>query len=196
MNCGFLAEQQCSRVSAENFSGAAWGGGRGQRKKDQKKAKKTENSTLSLFREGQRKKRPTNSKKTPKNSTFKPLSTIFVPFIKIQGGHDPLPLATNAHGCVAFFIFMQHLAKIRLPVAFNVTQKRFDMAGYTCGRCESLTSNPWSAKVLHSVANGSPTLQHSFASCFSDRFIALLPGTMLERYGPSTRYTFSIIQRA
>jgi len=36
-------------------------------------------------------KRWKNSKKgRPKNSTFKPLSTIFVPYLKIQGGHGPL----------------------------------------------------------------------------------------------------------
>jgi len=34
-------------------------------------------------------------KKTPKNSTFKPLSTLFVPCMKIQGG--PRPLAADAH---------------------------------------------------------------------------------------------------
>jgi len=29
------------------------------------------------------------TEKRPKTSTFKPLSTIFVPCLKIQGGHDP-----------------------------------------------------------------------------------------------------------
>jgi len=49
-----------------------WGG---QRKKDRKIAKKAE------------------------NSTFKHLLTIFVPCLKIQGGHGPLPPAADAHGC-------------------------------------------------------------------------------------------------
>jgi len=33
----------------------------------------------------------------PKNRTFKPLSTIFVPCLKIQGGHGLLPPAVDAH---------------------------------------------------------------------------------------------------
>jgi len=37
------------------------------------------------------------AKKRPKNSIFKPLSTIFVPCVKIQGGTAPLPPAADAH---------------------------------------------------------------------------------------------------
>jgi len=40
------------------------------------------------------------TKKIPKNSTFKPLSTIFVPCIKIQGGEGATLSSTgDAHGC-------------------------------------------------------------------------------------------------
>jgi len=35
-----------------------------------------------------------NSKNRPKNSTFKPLSTMFVPCMKIQGGGGRPPLST------------------------------------------------------------------------------------------------------
>jgi len=33
----------------------------------------------------------------PKNSNFKPLSTVFVPCMKIQGVYGPLPPAADAH---------------------------------------------------------------------------------------------------
>jgi len=46
---------------------------------------------------GQWEKSPKNSKNRPKNSTFKPLFTIFVPCLKIQGGHGP-PLPTPMGG--------------------------------------------------------------------------------------------------
>jgi len=50
---------------------------------------------FSLFQGGQRIKGRKIAKKRPKNSTFKPLSTIFVPCMKIQEGHAPcLPLPT------------------------------------------------------------------------------------------------------
>jgi len=66
----------------------------GQRKKSRKLAKKNPKIALfSLFQggRGQRKKRP-------KNSTFESLSIIFVPCLKIQGGHGPsAPLAADAH---------------------------------------------------------------------------------------------------
>jgi len=65
-----------ARASAENFPGVFQGEKR-QRRKDRKIAKK----------------------KTPKNSTFKPLSTIFVPCMKIRGaGTAPLPPSADAHG--------------------------------------------------------------------------------------------------
>jgi len=72
----------------KNFQGG------GQRKKDRKIAKGTENSANKPLPEGRgeaTEKRPKNSKKTPKNSTIKPLSTIFVPCMKIQVGHSPPP---------------------------------------------------------------------------------------------------------
>jgi len=37
--------------------------------------------------------------KNTENSTFKPLSTIFVACMKIQRSHAPLPSAAVAHGC-------------------------------------------------------------------------------------------------
>jgi len=43
----------------------------------------------------QRKKSRKSAKKVPKNSTFEPLSTIFVTCLKIQGGS--LPPAADAH---------------------------------------------------------------------------------------------------
>jgi len=55
------------RALAENFPGGANG------KKDRKMPKKTENNAI------------------------KPLSTIFVPCIKIQGGTAPLPPVADAH---------------------------------------------------------------------------------------------------
>jgi len=63
-----------------------------QRKKDRKIAKKTKIVLLSLFRGGTE-KRQKNSKKWPKNITHKPLSTIHVSCMKIQGG----TAAADAH---------------------------------------------------------------------------------------------------
>jgi len=60
--------------------------GGGQRKKRSKNSKKSPKmALLNLFQRGEpTDERPKNSKKTPKNSTFKLLSTIFVPCMKIQ----------------------------------------------------------------------------------------------------------------
>jgi len=43
------------------------------------------------------------AKKWPKNSTFKPLSTIFVLCLKIQGVQGPLPPAADAHVHSAYY---------------------------------------------------------------------------------------------
>jgi len=68
--------------------------GEGATEKRPKISKKYRKIALfSIFRGGQRKKRPKNSKIRPKNSTFKPLSTIFVPCLKIQKAMAP-PLPT------------------------------------------------------------------------------------------------------
>jgi len=47
-----------------------------------------------IFREG-------GNEKNTENSTFKPLSTIFVSCMKIQGMAS-LPPAADAHGCMIF----------------------------------------------------------------------------------------------
>jgi len=59
------------------------------KKKYRKLAKKIENSTIKLFQGGNEKKTQKKQKRL-KKSTIKPLSTISVPCIKIQGGM-PLP---------------------------------------------------------------------------------------------------------
>jgi len=57
-------------------------------------------SLFSLFRGGATKKKTENCKKRAENSTFKPLSTIYVPCLKIQGATAPLcpPLPTPMGG--------------------------------------------------------------------------------------------------
>jgi len=68
-----------------------------------------------LFQGGsQRKKRPKNSKKRPKNSTIKPLCTIFVPYLKIQGEPRPScpPLPTPVHSTVYSCLHSRRRAKM------------------------------------------------------------------------------------
>jgi len=82
-----------SRASAEKFPG---GGDNGKKTKNSKKDH--QNSTIKpLPGEATVKKSLINIKNRPKNSTIKPLFTIFVPYIKIQGGHAPLPSVNDAH---------------------------------------------------------------------------------------------------
>jgi len=69
----------------KNFQGG------GATEKRPKIAKKNENSTINLLQRGAMEKRP-------KDSIIKPLSTISVPCMKIQGSHaPPLPPAADAH---------------------------------------------------------------------------------------------------
>jgi len=75
---------------------------RGQRKKYQKLAKNTEkwHYLASSSGGGATDKKAKKYQKRPKNSTFKPLSTIFVPCMKIHGGGGTapmLPAADNAN---------------------------------------------------------------------------------------------------
>jgi len=46
-------------------------------------------ASAEIFQEGANEKNTKNSKKTPKNRIIKPLSTISVTCMKIQGGHGP-----------------------------------------------------------------------------------------------------------
>jgi len=57
---------------------------------------------IGWIKAGPPKNRTENRKKEkrPKNSTFKPLSTIFVPCLKIQEATASLPPAADAHGTV------------------------------------------------------------------------------------------------
>jgi len=74
-------------------------GGGAQPKKYRKLAKRYRKIALfNLFRGegGATEKKTKYSKKKLKNSTFKPLSTIIVPCIKIQGGTAPLLSADDA----------------------------------------------------------------------------------------------------
>jgi len=89
-----------TRASAEKFRVT------GQRKKDRKIAKKAENSTIKPPRGGEGK--GDNGKRT-KNSTIKPLPTISVPCMKIQGESRPsILLAVDAHVYVAPFLAEFH----------------------------------------------------------------------------------------
>jgi len=75
-------------------------GGGATKKKDRKI------STIKLLPgRGQRKKDP-QVEKTPKNSTFKPLYTILVPCMKIQGDHGHLPPAADAHAYGTKFSYL------------------------------------------------------------------------------------------
>jgi len=71
----------------------------GHRKKTENSKKYRKIALLSLLQwEPTEKKYRKITKKIPKNSTIKPLSTIFVPCMKIQeGGQGTLPLAADAH---------------------------------------------------------------------------------------------------
>jgi len=84
-----------ARASAENFPE----GGGGKRKKDRKLAKKYRKIALFAYLRGggATEKITKISKKRPKNNTFKPLSTIFVSCLKIQGATAPSP--ADAHDC-------------------------------------------------------------------------------------------------
>jgi len=81
----------CDRVQGRRQKNFQRRGSTEKRLKNSKKRSK--NSSINLFRGKANRKKIGKIAKKIENSTIKPLSTIFVLCIKIQGGHDP-PLST------------------------------------------------------------------------------------------------------
>jgi len=79
-----------SKGVGRKISEPGWGGGKGTEKRPKNSKKRPKIALLSLFQEGGgSNEKKTKIAKRPKNITIKPLSTLSVPCMKIQGGPTP-----------------------------------------------------------------------------------------------------------